>query len=75
MAVNVIDEIFFGRETIQTLQEHINILRFIMPVVPGFDKDGCTAVLILKEYALKEHLYKKEQHAKKPRKRFYNKSR
>jgi hypothetical protein len=76
MAVNIIDEIFFGKETIETLQEHINMLRFIMPVELGLDKAGCMAILFLKEEALKEQLYKKElrQRSKIDKKRFYNKT-
>ena len=69
MAVNIIDEIFFGKETIETLQEHINMLRFIMPVELGLDKAGCMAILFLKEEALKEL----RQQSKVDKKRFYNK--
>jgi hypothetical protein len=75
MAINVIDEIFFGPESIETLNEHINMLRYLMPKNLGFDRDAWCAVLKLKQQHLAEQLKRKNmwQTFRRNKKRFYNK--
>jgi hypothetical protein len=75
MAINVIDEIFFGPESIETLNDHINMLWYLMPKTPGFDKDAWAVVLKLKQQHLALQLKRKNmwQNFRRNKKRFYNK--
>jgi hypothetical protein len=75
MAINVIDEIFFGPESIETLNDHINMLRYLMPKMTGFDRETCHAVLKLKQQHLALQLNRKNtwQTFRRNKKRFYNK--